>query len=246
VTGQVLPPLRSTNVWRTPRSLWSYDCWGQHGRPLILIPALMFDRVMWWPAAADLRPHATVIAVDLPGHGASTRRSRYDPYDIVDDLAALIAHLGVPQAPLVVGHGLSAGLAALFATRYATHAVVTVDGDTAVSADPDRYLSDMGLDVLPERYRDLITPGDPRMLHEYAACMGLLPSAPSTGATRYARLAVHSRTPSHDERASGWRHEVHDVPGRFPHLADVGRFVADVQALLRPHGPAPSFRREGQ
>jgi pimeloyl-ACP methyl ester carboxylesterase len=116
---------------------------------VLLIPTVLFDLSMWWPVAADLRPHATVVAVDLPGHGTSRRRSRYDPHELVDDLAGLTAHLGLTQAPIVVGHGTAAGLAELFATRYATHAVVTVDATSQVPADHRQYLAGMAAETLP-------------------------------------------------------------------------------------------------
>jgi pimeloyl-ACP methyl ester carboxylesterase len=82
-----LPPIRTSRQWPAPGGAWSYDTWGTNGRPVILIPTVLFPRSSWWPVAADLRPHATVIAVDLPGHGSSTRRRGYPAEVIVDDLA---------------------------------------------------------------------------------------------------------------------------------------------------------------
>jgi pimeloyl-ACP methyl ester carboxylesterase len=140
------PPLRTDHRLSAPAGAWAYDLWGRHGRPVLLIPAILFDRLLWWPAAADLRPYATVVAVDLPGHGESAARDRYDPDELVDDLARLVAGLGSTRAPVVVGHGASAALAVHFAARYATHAVVTVDAfdDCRRPVPRDEYLARPG------------------------------------------------------------------------------------------------------
>jgi pimeloyl-ACP methyl ester carboxylesterase len=237
-----MPPVRTTHVWRAPRGLWCYDMWGRHGRPVVLIPAVMFDRVMWWPAAADLRPYATVVAVDLPGHGASTRWDRYDPDELVDDLADLVHSVGVRRAPVVVGHASSAPLAVLFAARYATHAVVTVDpaAGSLPPSEVDQYLNGLHLDAIPARYRDMVTAVDDRnLLAAYAGCMQRdQPAAVGPrAAAQPARLAVYSQAPPTGHPAAGaaadqWRHEIYDVAGRFAHLADVRRFVHDIRALL--------------
>ena len=247
MTAEPMPPVRTTHVWHTPAGPWCYDQWGRHGRPVVLIPPVLFDRTMWWPAAADLRPHATVLAVDLPGHGQSAPRERYDPDDLVDDLACLIHSLDLRQAPVVVGHGSSASLANLFAARYATHAVVTVDaaeptpGDIATGPrDVRSYLSGLHLDALPPRYHDLVTPRqDPGLLAAYAGCMvPELPVTPAGPAGRPARLAVHSRPPcwvrplGTASVAAPWRHEIYEVDGRFAHLTDITRFVHDIRTLL--------------
>lgn len=227
-----LPPVRSTEEWPARGGVWTYDTWGRHGRPVLLIPAVLFDRVTWWPAAADLRPHATVVAADLPGHGGSDPRLRYEPDELVDDLAGLIAALDVPLAPIVVGHGSSAGLATLFATRYAVHALVTVDADDSFALDRDRYLQTMNLDALPAPYRNLVDVADePRLLRDYAACIRIRPHPDPPSTARHARLAIRSRPPA-DPDPGDCRMNIYDVPGRFAHLIDVDRFVCDIKRLL--------------
>jgi pimeloyl-ACP methyl ester carboxylesterase len=245
VNSQVLPPVRTTHTWHAPGGLWRYDMWGRKGRPVVLIPAIMFDRGMWWPAAADLRQHATVVAVDLPGHGTSTARGYYDPYELVDDLAELIHSLNLRRAPVVVGHGSSASLATLFAASYATHAVVTVDAPVAADCGTDlaRYLDDMHLDAVPDPYRDMLTPArDPRLLAAYTTCRQTNdPLAIDVGMVATpGQLAVHSEAPPRRTREPAappdpWRHEIYDVPGRFAHVTDAHRFVHDIRALLSPH-----------
>lgn len=247
MTAEPMPPVRATHVWHAPAGAWCYDVWGRHGRPVVLIPPVLFDRTIWWPAAADLRPHATVLAVDLPGHGQSAPRGRYDPDELVDDLACLIHSVDLRLAPVVVGHGSSASLAELFAARYATHAVVTVDApepapvDTAARPrDVRSYLAGLCLDAVPPAYRDLVAPlRDPGLLAAYADCMfAARPAAPAGPAGRPARLVVHSRPPSSTRPpgtgpvAAPSRHEVYDVDGRFAHLTDVSRFAHDIRTLL--------------
>jgi pimeloyl-ACP methyl ester carboxylesterase len=216
MAAEPMPPVRTSHVWCAPAGPWCYDLWGRHGRPVVLIPPVLFERTVWWPAAADLRAHATVLAVDLPGNGQSAPREHYDPGELVDDLACLLHSLDLRQAPVVVGHGSSASLAELFAARYATHAVVTVDAPgTTHPREVGSYLAGLHLDVLPPEYRDLVTPRrDPGLLSAYADCL-------SPG-----------RPPGTGPGAAPWRHEVHNMGGRLAHLTEITRFVRDIRRLL--------------
>ena len=236
---QALPPLRSTNFLPAQAGSLCYDLWGLNGRPVLLMPALLFGRVSWWPTAADLRPHATVVAVDLPGHGGSAARRRYEPGELVDDLAHLLDSLGTRRAPVVVGQGTSAVLATLFAARYATHAVVAVDPCTPADlpSEADAYLQAMDIDAIPESYRYIVdtTPNQQLFDAHISRLRDLRPATSTVGVTS-ARIAIHSRTPQAPEidtdAAQQWRHETYGVPGRFPHLTAARRFVTDLSTLL--------------
>jgi pimeloyl-ACP methyl ester carboxylesterase len=250
MTGEPMAPVRSARRWPAPGGSWGYDTWGRHGRPVILLHPVLFDRTMWWPIAADLRTTATMIAVDLPGHGTSPARSCYDPEVLVDDLAHLLHGMGMTCAPVMVGHGSSAGLATLFAARFATHAVVTVDAVTGVGCDPPggvdqvwRYLAALPADPLPPSYRALVTASpDPTLLAGYADCMNttLTEARPGTAPAPLtcSRLEVYSQRPPATEHGAvagltgPWRSVVYQVPGRFAHLADVPRFVSDLRSML--------------
>jgi pimeloyl-ACP methyl ester carboxylesterase len=253
MTGDAVPPVRQAHTWRAPGGSWSYDTWGGNGRPVILIHSILFDRAMWWPAAAELRTDCTVIAVDLPGHGTSPGRARYDPAVLVAELAQLLHELGATQAPVVVGHGTSSGLAALFATRFVAHAVITVDAAAGfcppISLDAvNRYLATMAVDRLPSHFRTLVTARpDHALLAGYLARMpdalhsevDIRPEKrPHSAPSRQSHLAVHSQRPvtgdRHPVRSFGgqWRSAIYDVPGHFAHLADVQRFAADVRSVL--------------
>jgi pimeloyl-ACP methyl ester carboxylesterase len=224
--------------------MWSYDTWGAHGRPVILLHSVLFDRAMWWPIAADLRTEATMIAVDLPGHGTSPGRGRYDPEALVADLAHLLHGLGTTRAPVVVGHGGAAGLAELFAVRFAAHALVTVDAvapsgfAAPVGVDQVwRYLAAMSADSLPPSYRGLVTAAaDPALLAGYLDCVTAGRPGPGEPQATCQRLEIRSQRPGAEELAAvaPWRRVVYQVPGRFAHLADVPRFVADLRSVLLP------------
>jgi pimeloyl-ACP methyl ester carboxylesterase len=240
VTVDALPPARSTRRWPAPGGSWGYDCWGSNGRPVLLLHSVLFDRAVWWPAAADLRTECTMIAVDLPGHGTSPSRSRYDPEALVTDLAHLLHSLGTTRAPVVVGHGSSAGLAALFAARFATHALVSVDavadpglGPPVTHDQVEQYLAAMSADALPAHYRTLVTARpDPALLAGYAGWPA--PADAWTGRTDPCRgLEVYSQRPPAGIHGAGrGRSVVYHLPGRFAQLADVPRFVADLRSVL--------------
>jgi hypothetical protein len=95
------------------------------GTSVIFLHAILFDRAMRWPAQPSYAPTAPPSPSTYPGT-APPARARYHPETRVEDLAHLLHDIGATQAPIIVGHGTSAGLAALFAARYATHAVITV------------------------------------------------------------------------------------------------------------------------
>ncbi|UQU67487.1 alpha/beta fold hydrolase [Couchioplanes caeruleus] len=236
---ETLPPVRSTNYLPARAGMLCYDSWGFHGRPILLIPTVLFGRTSWWPTAADLRPHATVVAVDLPGHGQSTARACYDPGELVDDLAALLNSLRIRRAPVVVGHGTSAVLATMFAARYATHAVVAVDPCRPVDlpSDAHAYLQTMSVEAVPEPYRYVVEgTADQLLFDRYTNGLRDLRPATATIGVNPLRVAVHSRPPEAAETdpdaARQWRHETYDVPGRFAHLAAAHRFVTDLCTLL--------------
>jgi pimeloyl-ACP methyl ester carboxylesterase len=220
---------------------------------VVLLHPVLFDRTMWWPIAADLRTEGTMIAVDLPGHGTSPGRGRYDPEVLVEDLAHLLHGLGMTRAPVVVGHGSAAGLAALFSVRFAAHALVTVDAvdefrfPAPIGVDHVwRYLASMPADPLPPPYRGLVaaTP-DPALLSGYVGCItagrpALTEACPEEESLPLMcqRLEVRSQRPPGRSRAPftaparPWRSVVYQVPGRFAHLADVPRFVSDLRSVL--------------
>src|SRR3954469_5550626 len=111
------PPRRTTHAIGGPARLLVYDRWGRFGRPVLLLHGLLFDRTMWWPVAAELAAASscTVIAPHLPGPGQTPPREDYCLARVARDLAVLLNGLDLHRAPIVVGHGVSARLAEVFA-----------------------------------------------------------------------------------------------------------------------------------
>jgi pimeloyl-ACP methyl ester carboxylesterase len=101
---------------------------------LVLLHGLTFDRRMWHPALTELEiidPDRRAIALDLPGHGDSPDASSYSMESLLQRIhdAVGAAHL---DHPVIVGHSLSAGVASMYATRYPTSGVVSVEGTLRV------------------------------------------------------------------------------------------------------------------
>jgi pimeloyl-ACP methyl ester carboxylesterase len=119
---------------RHPGRTWTREQWGDRGRPVHLINHPSYDRSAWWAVAAQLAADHTVTVFDLPGHG--------DSGDLADDLAEFTARSGT-LAPVVVGQGSAALVAAVFAASYLAHGVVGIEHylDTAdareVTAGPN-------------------------------------------------------------------------------------------------------------
>ena len=88
------------------------------GRPLILLHGGLGSGEMFGPVLPALAEHHQVIAVDLQGHGRTADIDR--PIDLrfmADDIAALIAHLGLDR-PDLVGYSLGGGVALHTAAKH--------------------------------------------------------------------------------------------------------------------------------
>jgi pimeloyl-ACP methyl ester carboxylesterase len=88
------------------------------GRPLVLLHGGLGSGEMFGPLLPALADHHQVIVPDLQGHGRTADIDR--PLSVVlmaDDIAALIAHLGLDR-PDVVGYSLGGGVAIHLALRH--------------------------------------------------------------------------------------------------------------------------------
>jgi pimeloyl-ACP methyl ester carboxylesterase len=95
------------------------------GVPIVLLAGLTFERRTWRPIIERLGHDVCSLAVDLPGHGDSAG----SPYDMTDAAARfhhLVETLGI-EAPVVVGHSMSGGVAMTYAASYPARGAVTVD-----------------------------------------------------------------------------------------------------------------------
>lgn len=77
----------------------AHDDGGGAGPPLLLLHAGVADRRMWEPLVVPLRRTFRVVRPDLRGHGDSPLRG--GEYADAEDVAALLDHLGIPDAAVV-------------------------------------------------------------------------------------------------------------------------------------------------
>ncbi len=95
------------------------------GTPVVFLHGLTFDRRSWRPVVERLGGSVRSIAVDLPAHGESGGAPA--PLEqVAAQVHELLASLAV-ERPIVVGHSMMGGLAALYALAHPTRGVVMVD-----------------------------------------------------------------------------------------------------------------------
>jgi pimeloyl-ACP methyl ester carboxylesterase len=104
---------------------------GRH--PLVFLHGLTFDRRMWDPILDALPDEQQAVAFDLPGHGGSPALDRHDLEHVVDGVHDAVLAAGLDR-PVIVGHSISAAIAAIYAATYPASGVVNVDG--GVRPDP--------------------------------------------------------------------------------------------------------------
>ena len=95
-----------------------YEIHGAGEQPLVLIHGGFGLTTMFAEFIPQINAGRTVIAVELQGHGHTADISRAFSYEaLADDIAALIAHLGLEQAD-VMGYSLGGGVALQTAIRH--------------------------------------------------------------------------------------------------------------------------------
>jgi len=108
-----LPTLR---LCKTPSGAGYVECGS--GEPLLLLHGVGMCAQAWQPQLEALSAHARVIALDLPGHGATPALSgSSDLRDFVDWFAEVAAELTLERFSLV-GHSMGALIASGFAVTY--------------------------------------------------------------------------------------------------------------------------------
>jgi pimeloyl-ACP methyl ester carboxylesterase len=102
----------------------AYDTYGS-GTPIVLLHGLTFDRTSWRPIIERLGDDVHTIAVDLPAHGESAGPPAY--VDVVAGQVHELVEQLSSEAPVVVGHSISGGVAMTYAATYPTRGAVIVD-----------------------------------------------------------------------------------------------------------------------
>jgi len=107
----------------------AYDIEGT-GTPVVLLHGLTFDRRTWRPIIDRLDGSVTSITIDLPAHGHSGGEpARLET--VAERIHQLLQTLGV-ERPVVVGHSMAAGIAALYASGHPARGIVLVDQATEI------------------------------------------------------------------------------------------------------------------
>lgn len=91
----------------------AYDREGA-GPAAVFIHGMAGSRIVWNHVAPRLADVLTVVLYDCRGHGSSSRPKSYTLRDHVEDLAALLDHMGFERAH-VIGHSMGSFIAQAFA-----------------------------------------------------------------------------------------------------------------------------------
>ncbi len=162
----------STATSSTTQASLAYEMHGQ-GVPVVFLHGLTFDRQTWRPIIEGLGGGVCCIALDLPGHG-ETGGPGCGLEEAAARINATLEGLAV-DAPILVGHSMSAGIAMMYAAAYPACGVVDVDqplnlrafaelvqrlepalrGDGFASAF-NGFQASMGLDRLPKPLQSLV------------------------------------------------------------------------------------------
>ena len=145
--------------------------------PLVLLHGLTFDRSLWRPSLAELSridPGRRVLALDLPGHGASPGWPSYDIQSLADGVHRAVDEAGL-QSPVVVGHSIAAIVATAYAAQHPTRGIINVDQPLQVAPFADlvqslagklrgpafpaiwqMFAASMHIELLPEAAQELV------------------------------------------------------------------------------------------
>lgn len=95
---------------------------------LVFLHSLGMDHTLWAPVGALIAPHASVLNLDLRGHGRSDKSLPYSAERLARDLHDVLDHVGWSQVT-VVGASLGGCVALQFAADYPhrVHALGLVD-----------------------------------------------------------------------------------------------------------------------
>ncbi|MFI9605496.1 alpha/beta fold hydrolase [Streptomyces sp. NPDC052043] len=129
---------------------------GGQGRPLVLCPGLNSTQADLHDLAELLRRDYDVVTFDLRGHGLASAAERYSFDAFLSDLAAVLAKLDLPSAPVLVGYSLGADLAVHYAAERpdSVAELVLIDGANPL---PEPFITEADLADFRAMADDLAT-----------------------------------------------------------------------------------------
>jgi pimeloyl-ACP methyl ester carboxylesterase len=185
VTSMGVSPLDHRSIRLHGREL-AYVAGGE-GPTLLLIHGIGGDWRTWEPVLDGLARHHQVVAVDLPGHGASDKGAGdYSLGSLASALRDLCGALGIESATLV-GHSLGGGIAMQFSYQFPERCerlVLVSSGGLG----PDVGLA-LRMATLPgsELFLSVTAPAARRLMHLAAGAGRALRIRPASDAEFYAR-----------------------------------------------------------
>lgn len=138
MTGRPRTPARERAVSANGQSLAVTEYAGpaDDAPPLVLLHGIGSRAVSWWPVVDPLAARFRLYAVDLRGHGASSKPpTGYLLPDYAADLAALLDVLG-SERPRLLGHSLGGLVVLNWAVAHPTRAAAIALEDTALRSQP--------------------------------------------------------------------------------------------------------------
>ncbi|MEV0092153.1 alpha/beta hydrolase [Streptomyces sp. NPDC050738] len=107
------------------------------GRPLLALHGHISEGAAFAGLAAQLGDEWRVIAPDQRGHGDSDRAADYSRQGYIDDLVALLAHLGL-DSTVALGHSLGGINAYQLAAQHPrlVSAIINIEGPAALPEGP--------------------------------------------------------------------------------------------------------------
>jgi pimeloyl-ACP methyl ester carboxylesterase len=119
-------------------------CWintngfGEYQKSLIFIHGSGSDHSGWVQQYSHLHKHYNIVAVDLPGHGASSGDGENTVENYCLWVKKILDNLK-PKKPILIGHSLGAAISLRFALDHSQDiaGIVPVGGGTKMPVNPD-------------------------------------------------------------------------------------------------------------
>ena len=137
----------------------AYRDMGSGDRPLVLVHGWACDHTFWRYQMPFFAARGRVIALDLPGHGWSTKpKVPYTQEIFVESLRAVLDTAEVSQAVLA-GHSMGGGICRAFALRYPHRVAGIVLVDPAIIRVPEDLQKRKEMSHLLETVAASLAPG---------------------------------------------------------------------------------------